>query len=38
MGCIRIALLDYLQRRHILQDSVYEEMTDPKSKEVVDTL
>jgi len=37
MGCIRIALLDYLQRRHILQDSVYQEMTDPKSKKIVDT-
>jgi predicted PurR-regulated permease PerM len=37
MGCIRIALLDYLQRRHILKDSVYQEMTDPKSMKIVDT-
>ncbi|HSW98921.1 MAG TPA: AI-2E family transporter [Candidatus Saccharimonadales bacterium] len=37
MGCLRIALLDYLQRRHILEDSVYEEMVDPHARKIVDT-
>jgi predicted PurR-regulated permease PerM len=36
MGCVRIALLDYLHTRHILQESTYEEMTNPKKK-IVET-
>jgi predicted PurR-regulated permease PerM len=36
MGCVRIALLDYLHTRHILQESTYEEMTNPKRK-IVET-
>jgi predicted PurR-regulated permease PerM len=36
MGCVRIALLDYLHTRHILEESTYEEMTNPKSK-IVET-
>jgi predicted PurR-regulated permease PerM len=30
MGCIRIALLDYLHTRHILEESTYRDMVTPK--------
>jgi len=37
MGCIRIALLDYLHTKHIIEDEVYDDSTGKKEYEVKET-